>query len=164
MANQFLAGVIYNASFIAAISCALIAGIFFIFSNTVMPSLAQLSYGQGVKAMQNINNIILNPLFFIIFIGPALISLILLSMQVLSTQLATSIPLIVACLSYFIGSFVVTIIFNVPMNDELKAIVHPHAFETSQIWSRYLKDWVFWNNVRAIASLVASASFIFALI
>jgi uncharacterized membrane protein len=58
--------------------------------------------------------------------------------------------------------FVVTVVFNVPLNDALAA-VKPSTPEAGAVWTSYLKDWVFWNHVRTIASGVASALFITAL-
>jgi uncharacterized membrane protein len=64
---------------------------------------------------------------------------------------------------YVIGMFVVTVIFNVPLNNELARADPAHA-DTARVWARYLKDWTFWNHVRTIASTTASALFIAALV
>jgi uncharacterized membrane protein len=57
----------------------------------------------------------------------------------------------------------VTVIFNVPLNNELARADPAHA-DTAAVWARYLSDWTFWNHVRTIASTAASALFIAALL
>ncbi|XIA62828.1 DUF1772 domain-containing protein [Bradyrhizobium sp. TZ2] len=63
---------------------------------------------------------------------------------------------------YVLGMFVVTIIFNVPLNNALAA-VDPASSEAAPLWARYLTDWTMWNHVRTISSTVACALFIAAI-
>ena len=63
---------------------------------------------------------------------------------------------------YVIGMFVVTMAFNVPLNNAL-AVAQPSAPEAGAVWAAYLKDWVFWNHLRTVTSLVASVLFVSAL-
>ncbi|MBU7583147.1 MAG: DUF1772 domain-containing protein [Nostoc sp. TH1S01] len=51
---------------------------------------------------------------------------------------------------YLVGTIVVTIAFNVPLNDAL-AIANPDSTEGANLWARYLSNWTFWNHVRTIA-------------
>jgi uncharacterized membrane protein len=51
----------------------------------------------------------------------------------------------------------------VPLNNEL-ARADPAYADTAAVWTRYLRDWTFWNHVRTIASTAASALFIAALL
>lgn len=44
------------------------------------------------------------------------------------------------------------------------AAVGPDSAEAAPVWSRYLADWIRWNHVRTIASLVASAAFVLAVV
>jgi uncharacterized membrane protein len=63
---------------------------------------------------------------------------------------------------YVLGMFVVTVIFNVPLNDALAAS-DPANHEAASLWARYLKDWTMWNHVRTVSSTVACALFIAAI-
>jgi uncharacterized membrane protein len=56
--------------------------------------------------------------------------------------------------SYIVGTFLVTIVFNVPLNNALAA-VQPAGAEAAGVWTRYLTDWVAWNHVRTATSLAA---------
>lgn len=64
---------------------------------------------------------------------------------------------------YVLGMFVVTVIFNVPLNNALAA-TDPANHEAASLWARYLTDWTLWNHVRTAASTAACALFIAALV
>jgi uncharacterized membrane protein len=51
---------------------------------------------------------------------------------------------------------------NVPLNNAL-AIVDPNSTEGETLWAKYLTNWTFWNHVRTLAALAASAIFIVSL-
>ncbi|HEY5756244.1 MAG TPA: hypothetical protein VIU34_10485, partial [Steroidobacter sp.] len=96
---------------VAAVGAGLNGGLFFIFSNTIMRSLDRLPAAGAVAAMNSINAVILNPLFFLVFFGTALLCLALLVGQLDS-------PWVVAgALFYLVGTLGVTMICNVPLND-----------------------------------------------
>ena len=63
---------------------------------------------------------------------------------------------------YVLGMFVVTMVFNVPLNNALAA-VDPASPEAASLWARYLTDWTLWNHVRTVASTAACALFIAAI-
>ena len=65
-------------------------------------------------------------------------------------------------LLYVVGGFLVTIVFNVPMNNAL-AVVDPASAEGASYWTRYLTRWTAWNHVRTVACLAAAAALIVAL-
>ena len=58
-------------------------------------------------------------------------------------------------ISYFLGTFIVTIFGNVPLNDQLAAVsaTDPDAVK---LWMRYLDRWTMWNHVRTVAAMVAA--------
>src|SRR5262249_49366650 len=70
--------------------------------------------------------------------------------------------LLMGSLLYLIGTILVTIACNVPLNDALAA-VDPSSADGGCVWAHYLKNWTAWNHVRTIAALAAAASFIVAL-
>ncbi|OWZ94133.1 hypothetical protein B9J07_06560 [Sinorhizobium sp. LM21] len=62
-------------------------------------------------------------------------------------------------IAYVVGVLLVTIVFNVPMNDALAAAAPGQA--ATDLWrERYLTDWVWWNHVRTWASIGALAFFV----
>ncbi len=138
------------------------AGVFFIFSNTVMSALARLQPPQGIAAMQSINSIILNPLFFFAFFGTAATSTLLAVSLLWRWQHPGSVYLLFGSMLYLVGTILVTIVFNVPMNEALKT-VEPESTEATPLWVRYLTKWTAWNHVRTVASFLGAVSFILAL-
>jgi uncharacterized membrane protein len=51
-------------TFVSALGCALVSGIFLAFSSFVMGALARISPPSGIAAMQAINVVVLNPGFW----------------------------------------------------------------------------------------------------
>ena len=142
--------------FLSALGSGLIAGVFFIFSVAVMRSLERVP--GGMAAMQSINIVIINPMFLGVFMGTALLCVVLTILSVIRWQSPESAWLLAGCLLYLVGSIGVTMIFNVPMNNALVS-ADPASSEGQKIWSDYLTNWTFWNRVRTVASLAAAASF-----
>ena len=72
-----------------------------------------------------------------------------------------SIYLVAGGLLYLIGCILVTIVFNVPLNNELAA-VKPGNGAGAELWTRYLSAWTAWNHVRTVVPLAAAASLVMA--
>lgn len=150
----------FAAKLAAALGCALIAGTFFAFSVFVMPALQRLPAPQAVTAMQSINIAVINPLFMLVFMGMALLSLVL---AFIGWKQPHAAWLLAACVLYLVGTFGVTAGGNVPLND-MFAIVKPDAPDAATAWASFYGAWMIWNHIRALASLGACASFIVALV
>jgi uncharacterized membrane protein len=150
-----------SLTFFSAMGSGLIAGLFFAFSVFVMTALARLPSAQGIAAMQSINVAILNPLFGVVFTGTALACVILSIASFFRWGEAGVIYLLAGSLIYLVGSFLVTLVFNVPLNDTLAA-VDPNNAEGADLWTRYNTSWTAWNHVRTVATLAALTSFIIA--
>ncbi|GLI04558.1 membrane protein [Paenibacillus tyrfis] len=157
-----MGNLLFGLTYASALGSGLIAGLFFAFSTFVMSALARLPAEQGIAAMQSINVTVLNPLFSLVFMGTALACVILGIASLTKWGTASAAYVLAGCILYFVGSFLVTIIFNVPLNDALAAVA-PGSSEGAQLWNLYLSKWVAWNHVRTIASLAALASFILAI-
>ena len=144
--------------FASALGCGLVAGIFFAFSTFIMKALARILSTQGIPAMQSINVAVLNPLFFGVFFGTAAICMVLAVRSLFMWQTTGAGYLLVGSLLYLLGTILVTIIFNVPLNNSLAA-VDPTSANAGHVWTNYVKSWTAWNHVRTIAALAAAASF-----
>ncbi|MDF2958899.1 MAG: hypothetical protein K0S39_634 [Paenibacillus sp.] len=149
-------------TFCSALGSGLVAGMFFAFSAFVMTALARLPAGQGIAAMQSINVTVLNPLFGTVFSGTAVACVVLAIASFFKWGEAGTVYLLAGSLLYLVGTFLVTIIFNVPLNDALAA-VDPNSTEGAGLWTRYIATWPAWNHVRTASALAALASFIIAL-
>jgi uncharacterized membrane protein len=148
----------FTLKLLTVLGCGLVSGVFFAFSTFVMPALARLQPPQGIAAMQSINVTAINPLFMTALFGTALACTFLVISSLFKWQQSGAVHLVVGSLLYLVGTIGVTIACNVPLNDAL-AIVPPDSAEGATLWARYLTNWTFWNHVRTVSALVATALF-----
>lgn len=158
MADKLL----FILSLVSALGCGLIAGAFFAFSSFVMKALSRLPASEGMAAMQSINVVVLNPVFLGVFVGTAALCGAGLVFSFLRWQEPGAGWLLAGCLLYLIGTFLVTVAGNVPLNDALGAVA-PTAAGAQDLWAGYLVRWTAWNHARTVAALAATASFILSL-
>lgn len=144
--------------YLALLGCGLMAGLFFIFSVCIMKALGQLPPEKGMAAMQSINIVIVNPIFMLVFMGTALLSLAALVSSVRHWTEPNARTLLAGSLCYLLGVMLVTMAVNVPMNDALAA-AKPGSPEGAKLWASYLVNWTAWNHVRTIAAIAATALF-----
>jgi uncharacterized membrane protein len=92
----------------------LMAGLFYSWSISVTPGLAKINDVSYLQAFQSMNRAILNPLFFIFFLGLVLL-LPLLSYLTFQTSTGNQFWYVLAAtILYFVGIMVVTIGGNIP--------------------------------------------------
>ncbi|MES9972311.1 MAG: anthrone oxygenase family protein [Candidatus Thiodiazotropha sp.] len=138
---------------VAAIAGAgVITGLLFAFSNFVMRALAELQPDQGMFAMQQINEKIINPLFLLFFLGTPLLCLIIAGHSLMQLNDTHDLLLLAGSIGYLIGPFGITLRRNVPLNDEL-AVLQPA--EGAHEWSRYQVNWQRWNHIRTYIGLIS---------
>ena len=156
-----VADTLYVLTFAAAVLSGLAAGVFYAFSNSVMAALGKIPAPSGIAAMQTINVVIVNPLFLLVFLGPAALSVVLLVSAVLGWgDLATG-WVIAGSILYLVGCIVVTGAFNIPRNNALDKL-SPTTAESAAYWTRFLTEWTTWNHVRTAACIAAMVCFILA--
>src|SRR5262245_39627509 len=107
--------------------------------------------------MQSINILVLNPLFLGVFVGTAMACGALGAGSLLRWQSPGSAWLLAGSVLYLLGTFGVTMAFNVPLNNSL-ARVDASKPEAVQAWRSYVTAWTRWNHVRTIAALAAAAA------
>jgi len=136
----------------AALSSGLIAGIYFAFSVFIMKAFGKIETSQSVAAMNAINETILRSLFMPLFIGSTIISVILIVVALVHWGDTGSGLTLIAGAIYFVGMFVCTVVFNVPLNNVLAGLGEDSA-NAVEVWSHYLKVWTRWNHLRTVSSL-----------
>ena len=144
------------------LGCGVIAGLYFAFSSFIMTALSRVGPA-GAAAMNSINAVILQSAFMPLFFGTTVASLALAVIAALRWNEPGSMLMLTGGLLYVFGMFIVTMAFNVPLNNALAAAA-PARAEGAEVWTRYLTDWTLWNHVRTIASIGASALFVAALL
>ena len=140
----------------ATIGSALVAGVFFTFSNFVMQALQQLPAEQGIKAMQRINATVLNPLFYLVLFGTGLSCIVVAYIGLIGGAAPLQILPPAGAAMYVLGCILVTGACNVPLNNRL-ASVDPAATDSSDVWKEYYSRWMRWNHVRTVSCLLAAA-------
>jgi len=144
------------------VACGLLAGLYFTFSAFAMAALARIGAPAGVAAMNSINRVIQRSLFMPLFVGSSLSSLALAVVGALHRGEAGAGAALAGGGIYFVGMFVVTMLFNVPRNNALDAS-DPAGPAGQALWERYCKEWTAWNHVRTLASAAALILFVVAL-
>ena len=134
----------------------LTSGLLFIFSFAVNPGLAKLDEEEYFRAMKFINQVILNPLFFLVFIGPVITMPLLTFMSRNDSDMF--IFTLFATILYLLGVILITSFKNVPLNNKLEKL-NPKEFKGVFLW--YKKPWNFWHNIR---TFVGIASFLIVII
>ena len=137
------------------VGAGLIAGVFLAFSSFVMRALARVRPANGAEAMQQINITVINPVFLVTFMGTTALSLISIAVGVTRWHDLGSRLLTGAGLLYFCGTFLVTALGNVPLNNRL-APLDPESPECAETWAHYLVVWTRWNHVRTVSSALAT--------
>ena len=105
----------------ASVGCALVAGLLFAFSTSVMPALRKRPAAEGIAVMQTINSTILNPLFGLVFGGTMVLCLLLAVTAPFTTDTSHATLRGIGGALYVVGVFVETMVVNVPMNNALDA-------------------------------------------
>lgn len=146
----------------SVVACGLLAGLYFAFSAFAMTAFARIEVSAGVAAMNSINHVIQRSLFMPLFVGSSLSSLALAIIGALHLGERGACAALAGGAIYFIGMFVVTMVFNVPRNNALDAS-DPASAEGRALWARYVKEWTGWNHVRTLASTTALILFVIAL-
>jgi len=143
------------AGAIALLGSALIGGVFFGFSSFVMKALARVPPSGGIAAMQSINVVVLNPLFLGAFIGTAVLSFGVVGLALARWSHPSAIFFLGGAVLYVVGTFLVTMVGNVPLNERLATVsaTDPVAHD---LWKHYLDRWTMWNHVRTVAAMMAA--------
>ncbi len=140
---------------IALLGSALVGGVFYAFSSFIMKALARVPPEEGIGAMQSINVVVLNLSFLGAFIGTAVVSLAAGGLAFADWGRPFAPFFLGGALFYVVGTFIVTALGNIPLNDQLAAVstTDPAA---GDVWEHYLRRWTMWNHVRTVAALVAA--------
>jgi uncharacterized membrane protein len=149
----------------ATLAMGLMAGVFGIYSNAIMPGLRRTDDRTFVAAFQSIDRAIINPAFMATFLG-ALVLTALAALLHLTSEGRPLLSWIVAAFVLYLFVFVVTIRVNVPRNNEIKAVGDVDRLTDPRgVRERFDEArWVRWNHVRAFASILAFGLLAWALI
>jgi uncharacterized membrane protein len=149
----------------ATITMGLMAGVFGLYSHTIMPGLGRTDDRTFVGAFQSIDRAIINPWFVPVFVG-ALLLTGLAGVLHLGDDERAVLGWIAAAFALYLVVFIITIAVNVPLNDGIKAAGEPDAISDLAGVRRRFDEarWARWNLVRAVATTAAFVSLTVALV
>ncbi|MEV0614620.1 anthrone oxygenase family protein [Nonomuraea sp. NPDC050404] len=116
-----------------------LTGLFYTFSMSVMPGLNAIEPAQAEEAMRSINRKILNPWLYLVFLGSPIAALV----AGFLAPAPASLWFFAAAGVNFVGSFLVTVAINVPMNNALLA--------GNMTFKDYSPRWTAFNTLRTVA-------------
>jgi len=144
---------------LAALLLALISGVFLAFSDFIMRSLRAASSTSGIEAMQQINRKVYSSVFLVWLLGMAPVATLLSAYAFVFVDGPASMWWVAGGAFYVIGTFLVTVLSNVPMNKRLDPMT-PDGAMAQSYWGTYATFWTLWNHVRTVASAIAAACFL----
>ncbi|MDA0231369.1 MAG: DUF1772 domain-containing protein [Proteobacteria bacterium] len=152
---------IVYACLAAGICSGLVAGVFLSFSDFIMRSLVAARPASGIEAMQMINRKVVRTWFLVMLLGMAPASVALAGYAYFNLSAPTSLLIIAGAAIYLVFVVLVTMFYNVPMNNRLSHM-DPFAEESVNYWKIYGAVWTRWNHARTLGSLASALCFLFA--
>jgi uncharacterized membrane protein len=150
------------ACVVAVVSLVLNAGmfgVFFTYSNSVMPGLDRVASGaSAIESMNSINKAILNPLFLTTLVGAPITAVLSGILAMVAGSTPGGVAFFAAAVVYFLGAMMPTNRVNVPLNDALgRDPVPADAAGAASAWAAYSRPWTRSNHWRGVASVLAVA-------
>lgn len=127
------------------------AGVFFAFSTFVVAGLRRAEDAEAGAVMNGINAEAVRPPFMVVFGGALLVPLAT-TVWTYAQDDAGAGWFLAATALYALGSFGVTVVLNVPLNNGL--LVAPDVGEG---WRDFHGPWTRWNHVRTVSATIAAA-------
>ncbi|GAA2078012.1 DUF1772 domain-containing protein [Actinomadura alba] len=149
----------------ATIAMGLAAGLYYAYACSVMLGLGKADDRTFVEGMQKINVAILNGWFFLTFAGALLLTAVAAVLHFRGDGGRAAFAWIVAALVLYVVVLIVTMGFNVPLNDRLEAAGDPARIaDLAAVRENFEAAWVRWNIVRTLACTAAFGCLTWALV
>jgi uncharacterized membrane protein len=150
----------------AVILVGLAAGLFYNWDCAIVQGLGNLPDKEYLSAFQSINRVILNPYFFMSFMGSLILLPIAAWMTYKTGNTSAFYFMLAAALLYIIGVFGVTIGGNVPLNDLVDKFditnASPEAIKAMRI--KFESNWNYLQHIRTYAAILAFIAAVISLI
>jgi uncharacterized membrane protein len=142
---------------LATTATALVAGVYYAFAVAINPAFARLSDREYIAAMQHINSAIGNPFFALVFFGAPLLLPVAAGLYWRAGGTRRYV-LVAAAAIFLVGSLGVTLVANIPLNEQLASFPAQHASATQAAVARvaFADSWNHWHVLRTVASVAAT--------
>jgi uncharacterized membrane protein len=147
----------------ATVTMGLMAGMFGLYSHTIMPGLGKTDDRTFVGAFQAIDRAIINPWFM----ASGFLGALVFTVAAAITQLGQdALGWVAVALVLYLVVFAITIAVNVPRNDAIKAAGAPDQIaDLAAVRASFDEArWSSWNLVRAVATTIAFGLLAWALV
>jgi uncharacterized membrane protein len=145
---------------LAALLCALVAGLLFTFAILVMPGLNNLNDRDFIRSFQEIDGVIQNnqPIFLLVWVGSGVALVVAVLLGFGQLEGGNRLLLILAALAYIFGVQVPTITINMPLNNKLQTLDVDTMDEAGQKSARsaFEPRWNSWNVTRTILACITT--------
>jgi uncharacterized membrane protein len=143
---------------IATLLTGLSAGLCFTWTNNVTTGIGRLDNLGYLQAFQEMNRVIINPSFMVVFFGSFILQIATVFMFK-STPSSFLIHIITASILYFLGVVLVTIFGNVPLNELLdKTNLAQASLEDLQHLRNHFE--ANWNRLHLIRTITSIGAFL----
>jgi uncharacterized membrane protein len=141
---------------LTAVASALSGGLFYAWSCSVIPGLKKLPDDCYIRAMQSFNKAILNPLFFLSFMGALILLPICVYLNYAHDLSIRFYLLLIALILYVVGVFGVTALGNIPLNRQLDNFTLAGASAQSVSLQRknFEEPWIRLHSIRTCAGIL----------
>ena len=145
--------------FLSALLSSLIAGLLYGYACSVNPGLHKLADAEYIRAMQSINKAIINPFFFVSFMGTLVVLPIATWYSRYHASTTCFYLLLAATLVYFIGVMGVTAFGNIALNNALARFDTLTADAKAMMQQRQSFElrWNIFHLVRTLFSILCTA-------
>lgn len=144
---------------LAALASAAAGGMMYVFSTFVMRGLDRTGPVDALIAMRGINaEANANPAFLLGYFGATILALVVGGFAVVRLNQPGSWWVLAGAILAILGA-VITMVFNVPLNNHLDTI-NPDGLsvaDAAREWQAYFSTWTAWNHVRTATAFVGAA-------
>ncbi len=153
------------ALIVSAFLCSLVAGLLFAFAIVAMPGIKNLNDGEFIRAFQEMDAIIQNnqPIFMLAWMGSVVVLILAGILSIGRLEGVEAGVMLVAVLIYLIGVQVLTVVVNIPLNNQLQTVEVDKLDEASLKEAREAFE-PRWNRFNQIRTVVAGITVILLMI
>lgn len=145
------------ATIAAALGAGIAGGVYLAFPALVMPALRTLPAQTAVAAMQRINVSAVRLPFMVVFFGGAAAAATIIISELVSGAITDEGPVRMVGAALAMAAVGITIVRNVPLNDQLARIM-PDSLDMADRWRSFDRNWSTANHVRAFAAIAATVT------
>jgi uncharacterized membrane protein len=139
----------------STLTMGLMAGVFGLYSHTIMRGLGNTDDRTFIGAFQAIDRAIINPVFMLTFFGALVLTVVAGLLHVRADR--SVLPWVGVAFALYLAAVIITMAVHVPLNDDIKAAGEPDQIANLGAVRDAFHEtrWVAWNLARTVLTTVA---------